>query len=162
MEIFDKRFDWILGAGVTAFAVYLFYGIAPALITSAAIAALCLAKPINPYFEGRKSRAAVVVGSLLVLSPLFRVFFPDGFCLEAPLSINGFLDQVPTDGSALSGAIVNELGSQLVEYCKDNVWDMLGANGGQGYYRDIGYPLVGALLVFWGAKLARNHEEDVE
>jgi hypothetical protein len=162
MELFERRVDSALAAGAAGIAVYLFYGMTPGLMAGAAVAVLCFAKPLKPIFEGRTSRAAVGLGLLLFLSPIFRVFFPDGFCVTAPLAINSFLGDVPTDGDALRGLIVGSIGNQLIDHCKANLWDMLQANAGQGYFRDLAYPIVGLLLVFWGKKPSKDSGNEVK
>lgn len=157
VEVFDRRIDWLIAALPIGIAVFLFYGAWAGLTAFLLVMALTFLKPLCTVLETPRSRIAVAAGVVLLLSPLFRLVFTDGFCFGARFSPFGGFGEVPID-SLSTGVIVGELARQAGTFCEGNLWGMLESSGGTGYIRDIGFTVSGAALLvlglMWGEQSA--------
>ena len=139
--LFHKNIDWLVAAFPVAALVFLYYGAVPALITLIVIAGLVFAKPLDSIFSSSWSRIFFAVSLALLISPIWRLMFPDGFCLDAPWSTQGAVRSHVSDNYAgLELQIGNQLVDGLVDACKRTLWSQ---NMSEGWPRDIAMPLVG-------------------
>lgn len=130
VEIFNKKIDWMIVAIPSALAIYLFYGLVPALVALAVFAALIALKPIHALFETPRSRVALALGVVMLLSPLLRLVFFEGYCVDGRFS--------PFFGPFSAT-------NMAADYCRENLWGNFDSQGGTGYVRDIGFPLIGII-----------------
>lgn len=160
MEIFDRRVDWAIAVVPVAIAVYLFYGISAGVLAGCLAAAIIFLKKLDSILPVKNKRIIFSAGIILIISPIFRVFFENDFCENAPYAINSFIGMLEPR-NAFESSFMGSVAGRMVEYCHSNLWSHLEANGGQGYIRDLAYPIIGLALAVlgWRGSRANMHED---
>lgn len=82
IELYDRRYDWLVASLLAIPAIWLFYGFDAAFVTSLVFALVGALKPLITRLGSRLAAGVFAAGIVLLLSPLLRYVFYDGFCFE--------------------------------------------------------------------------------
>lgn len=80
VELYDRRFDWLAASLLAVPLVWLFYGGDAALVSALAFALVGALKPLNRWIGRRLAAGVFAAGVVLLLSPLLRFVFYNGYC----------------------------------------------------------------------------------
>lgn len=87
IELYDRRFDWLVASLLSLPPVWLFYGFDAAFLTLAMFLLVGALKPLKRELGSPLAAGIFAAGSVLLVSPLLRFVFPNGYCFDAALSI---------------------------------------------------------------------------
>lgn len=87
IELYDKRFDWLVAALIPVTLIWLFYGFDAAFISLLIFALLGALKPAIRVLGSRLAAGVFAAGTILLLSPLLRYVSYDGYCFDGAWSV---------------------------------------------------------------------------
>jgi hypothetical protein len=88
IELFGPKVDYLLLPALAALLVFMFYGTTAAVASAATMAVIIKLKPLRVHDMTEQRLALVAAGLVLSLSLFLRSFFHEGYCFEAPWSVN--------------------------------------------------------------------------
>jgi hypothetical protein len=130
VELYDKRFDWLVAALLAIPLVWLFYGFDAAFVCLLLFALVGALKPLVSRLGSRLAAGICAAGLILLLSPLLRFGFYNGYCFEGPWSVAAGIS---------SYAMPNLCGRGLLADFGQDLW--------VGPLRDIAMPILGLGLI---------------
>lgn len=141
IELYDRRFDWLAACLLAVPLVWLFYGGDAALVSALAFALVGALKPLNRWIGPRLAAGVFAAGVVLLLSPLLRFVFYNGYCYGGAWSPAAGISRFQSPDMC---------GRGLFSHFDQGLWT--------GTLRDLAMPVAGIGLML----LARPHSAQPE
>jgi len=93
IELYDRRFDWLVASLLHLPPVWAFYGFDAAFLTLPLFLLIGALKPLKRALASPLAAGIFAAGCVLLVSPLLRFLFSNGYCFDAPLSILAGFDR---------------------------------------------------------------------
>ena len=144
----EKADPWAaaLAGGVL---IYLFYGLFAGAVAAVIILGTVYASPVTRLEPLLGRRILLGLAFTLIPSAIFRVFFVDGFCVDAPFSethvVQGFESRF-----SMERWIVDQIGIEFRNMCKSDLFKSPVSTSGR--IRDFGLPILGAICAFFAVR----------
>lgn len=145
IELYDRRFDWLVASLLAALPIWLFYGFDAAFLALPVFALVGALKPLVRALGSRLAAGIFAAGLLLFLSPLIRFVMPNGYCFEGVWSVL----------AGLSRLVVGH-------YCQPSLFGDLDQRIWMGPLRDAAMPVagLGLMALSWLKKGQGGPEDD--
>ncbi len=141
LELYDKRFDWLVTALAAIPLIWLFYGFEASFICFLLFIAIAGLKPLIKLIGSRMAAGIVAAGTLLLLSPLLRYAFYDGFCFDGAWSIAKDISRYQIPDLCERG---------LLSHVDQEIWI--------GPLRDLAMPVAGIGLILFAGLDAKGRQ----
>jgi hypothetical protein len=131
VELYDQRFDWLVGSLAAIPLIWLFYGLDAAFVCLLLFAMIGALKPVINHLGSKLEAGIFAAGTVLLLSPLLRYVFYNGYCFDGPWSL---------------AAEINRY--QMPELCERGFFSHINQELWVGPLRDLAMPGLGLSLIF--------------
>lgn len=133
-ELYDQRIDWLVASLAAIPLVWLFYGFDAAFVSLLLFALIGALKPLIEQLGSRLASGIFAAGLILLLSPLLRFIFYNGYCFEGAWSVAAGINRYASPDLCDGG---------LFSHFNQDLW--------VGPLRDLVMPTagLGMMLVVW-------------
>lgn len=144
-ELYDRRFDWLVASLAAIPLIWLFYGFDAAFICLMLFTAVGALKPLVSCLGSRLTAGIFAAGVILLMSPLLRYVFYNGYCFDGAWSVAADISRYQIPGLCERG---------LFAHIKQDLW--------VGPVRDLAMPATGLAMTgfAWLSRTSRDAEQD--
>jgi hypothetical protein len=147
VELYNKRFDWLVASLAGIPLIWLFYGFDAAFVCLLAFALIGALKPLARQLGSQLAAGIFSAGLILAFSPLLRVVFYNGYCYDGVWSVASGVSRYQAPG-----------------ICERGFFDHFGQQLWAGPLRDLAMPLLGLglIMIVWPPIIKRSDHTDCE